>query len=603
MNQKEYLAQFSRNCRIPFNEDLFMRSEDEIIEELKKVIISCQRHNKYFKIEVKGFTVVDDYAEVQNVLFKYYENANKNKSKAKKKDNPYAYINLNESDIKLLMVDYHIETPFAVDPIERQDDFRVIIAVPRIIDKYYFRINGIMRSTLYQIVDGSTYNNSNSSARIPNITFKIVFMAVRVFRYYLDVPLVDGTMLKLTHYMSNIFNKTTSASMYILAKFGLYGAIDFMGFDGIGLSITQTPITDPNYYSIRKDDNIWINAPRYLVDNNKVLQSFIACIYGCIVPGMNYETIFDNHFWTSSLGCQFNSLGKEATLNAMNPKENSYNTTFEKGLSILDSFETIYDISTKESIRLPEEDKATMYHIIRWLMREFNNLVAKDNLDVSIKKIRFSEYIASIYAMKIARGIYRVADLNSKITSSSIKRAIRTDPMYLVNMIAKSNLVSYRNMVSDMDSMLALKFTYKGIAGLGESNNNSIPDIVRYIHPSHIGRLDLDSSSDSNPGVTGTINPFTKIYDGYFSDYQEPNFWQAKFDQTLDEYRKLSGVKQAIEFKKQVLGITNEEQETVVDESLAAMKQLINPYWYANTGEVWQPIIFEEVEIDARHDI
>ena len=243
-----------------------------------------------------------------------------------------------------------------------------------------------------------------------------------------------------------------------------------------------------------------------------------------------------------------------------------------------------------------------MYHIIRWLIREFNNLKAKDNLDVSIKKIRFSEYIASIYAMKVARGIYRVADLNSKITSSSIKRAIRTDPMYLVNMIAKSNLVSYRNMVSDMDSMLALKFTYKGIAGLGESNNNSIPDIVRYIHPSHLGRLDLDSSSDSNPGITGTINPFAQIYDGYFSDYQEPNFWEGKFKQTLDEYRRLSGVKQAIVFKKEVLGIEDEERETIVDESMAAMKQLINPYWYANTGEIWQPIIFEEVEIDAGRD-
>ena len=602
MNQKEYLADFSKNQRIPFNSELFKRSEDEIIEELKKVIISCQRSNKYFKIEVKGFTVVEDYAEVQEVLFKYYEGSNKNKSKSKKKDNAYAYINLNESDIKLLIVDYHIETPFAVDPAERVDDLRVIIAIPRIVDKYYFRINGIMRSTLYQIVDGSTYNNSNSNARIPNITFKIVFMAVRVFRYFLDVPLADRTVLKLTHYMSNIFNKTTSACMYILAKFGFYGAVDFLGFNEAGIYISTKPLNDPLYYSIMRDDNIWINAPKYLVDNNQVLQSFLACVYTCLVPGVSYDMIFDNHFWTSSLGCQFNSLGKEATLNAMNPKENSYNTTYEKGLSILDSFETIYDISTKESIRLPEEDKATMYHIIRWLVREFNNLKAKDNLDVSIKKIRFSEYIASIYAMKVARGIYRVADLNSKITSSSIKRAIRTDPMYLVNMIAKSNLVSYRNMVSDMDSMLALKFTYKGIAGLGESNNNSIPDIVRYIHPSHLGRLDLDSSSDSNPGITGTINPFAQIYDGYFSDYQEPNFWEGKFKQTLDEYRRLSGVKQAIVFKKEVLGIEDEERETIVDESMAAMKQLINPYWYANTGEIWQPIIFEEVEIDAGRD-
>lgn len=599
MNQKEFIADFSKNNRIQFNPELFKRSEDDIIEELKKVIISCQRNNKYFKIEVKGFTVIDDYAEIQNILFKYYENATRNKSKNKKKDNQYAYINLNESDIKLLLVDYHIEAPFAVDENERKDNFRVIIAVPRIVDKYYFKINGITRSTLYQIVDGSTYNNSNSNSRIPNITFKIVFMAVRVFRYFLEVPLVDGSTIKLTHYMSNIFNKTTSACMYILSKMGLYGAINFMGFSEVGLFVSREPVNDPTYYSIRRDDNIWICAPKYLVDNDQVLQSFISCIYTSIVPGMDYNTIFDNHFWTSSLGCQFNSLNHDAILNALNPKENSYVNTYEKGLSILDSFETIYDISTKESIRLPEEDKATMYHIIRWLVREFNKLKAKDNLDVSIKKIRFSEYIASIYAMKIARGIYRVADLNSKITASSIRRAIRTDPMYLLNMIGKSNLVNYRNMVSDMDSMLALKFTYKGIAGIGENDNNSIPNIVRYIHPSHLGRLDLDSSSDSNPGVTGTISPFTQIYDGYFSEYQEPNFWEGKFMQVMDDYRKATGLKEAIKFKKEVLGIENEEAEVVADEVVAAMKQIIKPYLYANEGELWQPIIFEEVELDG----
>jgi hypothetical protein len=186
--------------------------------------------------------------------------------------------------------------------------------------------------------------------------------------------------------------------------------------------------------------------------------------------------------------------------------------TLEKGYSILDSFENIYDISTKESIRLPEEEKATMYHVLRWLIREFNKLRQKDNLDVSIKKIRFAEYIASLYAMKVARGIYRVADHNSKITCMSIKRAIRTDPMYLLNAISKSNLVNYRNMVSDMDSMLALKFTYKGIAGLGEQDNNSIPEICRHTHPSHLGRLDLDNSSDTNPGITGTISPFTELF-------------------------------------------------------------------------------------------
>lgn len=594
MNQKELVSQVSQNCRIQFNPVLFKRSDDEIMEELKKVILSCQRENKYFKIQIAGFTVVDDYAEIQDILFRYYENASRNKTKMKKRDNQYAYINLNESDIRLLLVDYHIEAPYAVLEEERVDDFRVIIAVPRIVDKYYFRINGIIRSTLYQIVDGSTYNNANSNAKIPNITFKIVFMAARVFRYHLVADVADGTQYTLTHYMSNIFSKTTSACKYIFAKMGFYGALDFMGLGGV-ISIMDRPSTDPSMYSFKRDDGIYIISPKYIVDRDTVVQSVIACIYQSIIPGMNFYTIFDPEFWVRSLGGEFNNTSRDNMLCILDPKDNSVHDTLEKGYSILDSFETIYDISTRESIRLPEEDKATMYHVVRWLVREFNALRFKDNLDVSIKKIRFAEYIASLYAMKVAKGIYRVADHNSKISTTSIKRAIRTDPMYLLNAVSKSNLVNYRNMVSDMDSMTALKFTYKGIAGLGETDNNSIPEICRHTHPSHLGRLDLDNSSDTNPGITGTICPFTTMYDGYFSDYHEPNSWEERFLQVMDDYRRALGAWEAIKFKSEVLSISDEEAETVAKEKVAAMQTIMLPHLYANQGEYWEPIVFLEV--------
>ena len=100
MKQKEFLAKISKEDRIKFNPVLFERSDQDIIEELKKVILSCQRQNKYFTIKVTGFKVVDNYAEINDILYKYYENASRNKSKMKKRDNQYAYINLNESDIK-----------------------------------------------------------------------------------------------------------------------------------------------------------------------------------------------------------------------------------------------------------------------------------------------------------------------------------------------------------------------------------------------------------------------------------------------------------------------------------------------------------------------
>lgn len=581
MNQREFISKLSDTNRKRFNPVFFERNEDEIVTELLNVIKSCERENQYFTIKLESYRVVDDYEEINSILYNYYEDLTKNKSKNKKRDNQYGFINLNESDIRLLIVRYYVKDRSDEDYID------VIIAIPRIIDKYYFKINGIMRSTLFQIVDGSTYNNGTSNAKVPSITLKIIFMATRVTRYFNSIFTTKGEEIKATYYHSRIFNKGIAAAKYIFAKYGFYDSLQFMGLEG-AINITKYDLDNDDYYTFKASENIYINTPKYLFDRNMMLQSVVVTLYQnlSITPDMPYEIVFDNLFWVRSLGAEF-SGGNERLISLINNDITDLTPdTLDKGYSILDSFENIYDISTRQSIRLPEEDKATTYHIIRWIMREFNALRMKDNLDISCKKIRFAEYIASLYAFKIARGIYRVSDMNKKATILSIRKAIRTDPNFLLLAITKSKMVSYRNMVSDMDSMQALKFTYKGVSGLGEDSNQSIPDIYRSIHPSHIGRVDLDASSDGNPGITGTICPFASNYDGFFEEYEEPNTWESEFLETMDEYKKACNLKDALIFEEKILGKDNTEEITVTSEIIASMQQIIKPVIYADQGEI-----------------
>jgi hypothetical protein len=184
--------------------------------------------------------------------------------------------------------------------------------------------------------------------------------------------------------------------------------------------------------------------------------------------------------------------------------------------------------------------------------------------------------------MKISKGIYRVADLNKRANIDSIKKAIFTAPLFLLGAITKCKLINYRNMVNDMDSLTALKFTYKGISGLGEQNSNSIPDIYRTINPSHLGRVDLDSSSPTDPGITGTICPLVDMYNDSFSDFQEPNFWETEFKETMDNYKKTVGLKEVAVFKDKVLGIDTSEELKVINESLEILQQLIKPVYFVD---------------------
>lgn len=586
-NARELISDFIKDSRAPFNPIFFNRNEDNIVKELMNVIYSCERENPYFTIKVHSYRVVDNYDEINNILYNYYEDFNRNKNKKKKRDNQYEYINIKESAIRLLIVTYYVTDCHGTPESPNEEYIDTIIAIPRIVDKYYFKINGIMRSALFQIVDGSTYNNGTSNAKVPSITFKQVFMAARVTRYFeTSIKPTTGEEMKLTYYHSRIFNKGIAAAKYILAKFGYYGTLDFLGING-AVYLSDYDPKNEDMYTFTPSKGIYISSPKMIFDKNPLIQSFIVTLYKNIVPGLPYEILFTNEYWVRSLGAEFGSHCNEKIYQFYSPDENDAADPLEKGYSILSSFESIYDISTRNSIRLPEEDKATTYHIFRWIMREFNNLRIKDNLDINYKRIRFAEYIASLYAFKIVKGIYRVSDMNKKAGIINIKKAIRTDPNYLLNALATSRMVPYRNMVSDMDSMQALKFTYKGIAGLGEGSNNSIPEIYRSIYPSHIGKVDLDSSSDGNPGITGTICPYAPIYEGgFFEDYQEPNTWDKEFFAAMDSYRKTINSRDAMIFESQMTGkdLTNEINET--NEVIATMQNIIQPVINADEGEI-----------------
>lgn len=543
MNQAEMIHNYAKEHRMPFNKYLFTRNTMDIIEELKNVIQTCCHREGYFTIRVESFEVIEEYSKIIEILHDYEENT---KSKNKKKENPYDYIDLKDSDICLLVVNYFIGIG------EEYDRITVYIAVPRIVDKYYFRIGGNIYSAMYQVVDGSTYNNATSNAKSQSITLKTVFMPTRIYKSPYTLKTTDKQTIKAVRYSSRIFNKMVPGMKYIFAKYGYYGAMDFFGVNCIYLS-TKDP-HDSNMYTFARTDYIYISVPKMIFDNEPIVQSLVCTIICSILKDTSYTDIFTNEFWVKSLGLEFNSF------------------TVEKGESIKTSIESIYDTSTKNSIRLPEEEKFNIYAVLRWMMREFAALRAKDNLDISTKKIRYAEYIAALYAMKISRGIYRVSDLNKRATIDSIKKAISTQPTYLLKQITKCKLVNYRNMVNDQDALTALKFTYKGTAGLGENNSNSIPDIYRHVHISHIGRVDMDSSSATDPGVTGTLCPLNDLYNGSFSDFQEPNSWEAGFNKLIDEYNSLNNISQLVTFMKEdEFNKIDSIQAEFINGSIAAM--------------------------------
>lgn len=549
-NQLALIHDYNDKYRKKFNPDLFADSDEGIIEELKKVVLSCQRES-FFTIKVEGFEVIEDYETICQMMYEHEE-----KFKYRNKENPYAYINLKDSDIRLLVVNYYIAIK------DQSEHIKVLIATPRTVDRYYFRIAGNTYSALWQIVDASTYNSSTSSSKKHSVTLKTMFMPIRIYRYTTNhknslKDFYTGEEVKCTFYTSYIFKKSLPVMKYILAKFGYYGTARFLHLDLLNIHSDCPPKDDDMYVFNRF--NIWISVPKAIFDKDQVMQSFVYTIYNCVSKNTSYTEIFNVKYWLVSLASEFN------------------NTTEEKGYSILGSFEFIYDLSTKYTLRLPDEVKKDIYCVIKWIIGEFNNLKIKDNLNVSIKRIRRAEYIASLYAMKLSKAIYWLSDMGKKADIDQMKKAIAIAPMHLINAISSCQLINYRNFVGDLDAMVALKFTYKGISGIGEKNN-SMPNTYRAVNPSHVGKVDLDASSAGDPGASGMLVPRVKVYeDGYFSDFTEPNTWEDKFVETISTYKALKGYREALVASDKILNISKDDDIALVESNITTVEGLIKP--------------------------
>ena len=567
----KFMHDYNDRTREHFNRYWFERNDDDLVEGMKQVILSCER-DKYFVLKVIGFEVIKDYEEINKMLYDYYNSKTKN---GKKVDNDFEYINLRDSDIMLLKVRYYIklnvpDNKIRVDPktgeMERTEgEVEVLIELPRYVNKYYFRIMGNYYNPIFQIVDGSTYNNSTSSnSKTQSVTLKTQFMPIKVYKEYYELTdVVDKIPRRCVLFTSYVFAKKTDAIKFILGRYGFYGALEMLELDGIYIQAADlaTPM-DPNvfYNFTDNQEKVMLSVVKRLFDRDNVTQSFCYTVLKSVRKLDKFDDIYDFRYWTRVLGADFQSA------------------TLDKGIPVLDSLESIYDLATKQSIRLPPEDKADSYCILRWMMREFTYLKNKDNMDISTKHPRMAdEYLPSIYAMKISRGIYRISDKGKNVTFKDVTRVIDTPPNYILKNINAANLVDYVDLVNDNDAELALSYTYKGISGLGDqgSKSKAVPLIYRSVDPSHLGRIDLDSSSASDPGLSGVICPMAKVYDGSFSDFSEPNGWRQFYAETMTELHDMYHMQQAIEFRKK-LGLTYDYvKEEMVNETIESYQRLI----------------------------
>lgn len=554
MDQRQLIAQYNKEEKLPFNQNLFKRSDEETIRQLMNIIHSISRDGQFI-FRVDSYKIITDYFEIQRLMCEY-ENSMK-KGKNKKKVNVYEYINLKDTDFILIIVNFYLKIK------DEEKIIPIYICVPIYVNKYYFRISGNYYLPTLQICDTSIFNSSTkkSQSSSDSIILKTVLMSVKMYRNNYKLRSTKNEEVETIYFTVTAFTKTFGVFKYILAKYGFYDTLKFMGFNFIKIDKQDPNLED--YYTF-KCNKLFLSVPKMLYDNDIPLQSFICTIFMTLSnKNTKYQNIFTRNYWIEMLGGEF---GRYSTL---------------KGNSILESIEGIYDISTQEGIHLPLEYKDNIYKVLKWMLTEFSNLMARDNLDLSYKRICVEEYIASFYGMKLASIVHRFSDVGANLDMELAEKYMRgLKPTFLVDAMCTSKFINYKSNVNDLDIFNVLKYTMNTLPGLGEKEKkkSSLPAAFKHVHPSHLGRLDLDSSPKSAPGISGTLTPFCELQpDGSFSDFKEEVTWENEFNELMLRYKRATGLKDVLLAKEKLLGENVQEQLTEVNCSIKQLSNVAKP--------------------------
>lgn len=542
----KYLQTYSQQNKEKFNENFILsRSDDDILEYIKDIFKALEILNEIEIIDIRLDTDESNFLPVIN-NGRYYKPilpSRLNKIHYKIKVTPSK-----ESVLKPILPDgfENIDMSKFDGKEELADNDSFIIEkdlyINKLIDNSFYINEGIRYFLIYQIVDNSTYGTKDA------VSLKSLLMPITVMRRktgYIIENFFDSTETfgDLPAYDLLLFSKRISPVLYALGKYAYNSLVDAFPdqkdpdiirkrqdytdntlldkmnqFFGTDIKVSDEPndlLEDGRtVLKLLKDKKV---VSTYIsVDSQKLKDrdANLMMVVGSLVD-MRDKTK-KNRIWFTAEDFEnpnfwIDKLSKFFTNN------NDPIKKFNKIKTMLISLDRLMDDATRKILNISEEDKQNTLTVIKYMLKNFDQLTQEDNQDLGNKRIRLYEY--QLYPLRkyFSDQIYRV--LNSPTRSKLILNRIFSNlkPMYIIKKTVVNELLRYYNSTNEMNLYSCLlKYTFRG----PQSINKIVSVNQRDIHPSYVGRLSLVASSASDPGISGTLTPFVKLYDNFFTEQE-----------------------------------------------------------------------------------
>lgn len=390
-------------------------------------------------------------------------------------------------------------------------------------DNGYYLLNSKKWKAIWQLCDANTYTQRGKvtlKARMPAIIYQTK-----------NRPITDsiGKTWMLTSYSYALDSKPRrrggkkhtkfiNPMMIYAAKMGLHNAVEFFGMKGI-IDLVNEP--DPDLlelYTYFQLDEVYIRVPTCILEKHHMVQAVCCMLKYCANRDfpVTYRQLDDTEYWV----CRIGYIESVRNHNILSFRD--------KGYTNLHTIERLLDTVSVDTLRIPDMYRQNIYTVIYWMIMNFDALKSRNNMDINNKRIRKNEYIVmSSLGKKVAENINKLIEKKSKSKMNTMDTLLELfnfpSDIILSGMKNASDVIKSDEIVNDMSFLQDMEYSSKGPNSLGENSSKMISAKYRYLHPSHLGVLDLNVSSNSDPGMSGSFVPFVKLYGLFFNPNPDPH--------------------------------------------------------------------------------
>lgn len=503
-----------------FNVSFLTSANDISIEDL--VVMNMKEFEVIQNITILGYYLETDPEKID--INEHTININY-KRKSDRLDIPkYKY--LNPDRVAEMVFTIEIKTNVNQKVITKK------ILIPVEYNGFYY-IGNKKWKTEWQLCDASTYNQRGKitlKSRMPIIIYQTKHRPIMD----LEGMIHDTRTYSYALNSKSRFNsakpkpKFINPMMIYASKMGLEEAIVYMGA-GPDISIISRSKAEYKEYD-NLDEFYYFNinevvfrVDKHMMDTNKHIASIVGMLkslesnefpvsYALL---SNFEE--EKQYWR----CRIGYVGAAKSKNLL--------SFLEKGNTTIKMFERLLDNVTQMNLRLEEPYKRDIYALMKWMLYEFDNLKTRNNMDLNNKRIRKAEYIVQpTLGKKIAENIIKIIEKSGKSSQNIIDTLLEgfnfPSDIIISGMRSNGYLIKSDELVNDFTALSDLYYSSKGPNSLGENSSKMISQKYRNIHPSFMGSIDINVSSNSDVGMSGAFTPFVKLYNNfYFTPEGEPD--------------------------------------------------------------------------------